>query len=391
MNIQEAYKKLDLAKGLNQDRVETQYRKLKAEMEQKIATSQNEKLLQLYRNRLDEIEESYDVLIEHLSNDDSSSLIDEPRTQVKNKIQDVPSSPVKKNKNTLISVLVIAALVLAIPVVYFMSSETIVEQEEVDFFRKMEGETQVFVNNLILRQYPDSKSTKIETFPMGTRLIFVENESPKTDSDQRVWRKVRVIHPVYGWDRPDERFPYPYEGWMATAECGVSWIEDSLTTANLARILGNEDAGRSVTSNYRHGLVEFFQQGNYFDNWVIYGNDKKDKMQKVILGNLGNSEDDCKGDKQLDFVALLQNKNSGDQQLIVMSSDSYGNARVIYQEYQDPLTDYTTQGMRKLTSSELRSFNKRYNTYANNGILLTQEYDEKVLIITNGRVDIYYN
>lgn len=390
MNIQEAYKKLDLAKGLNQDRVETQYRKLKAEMEQKIATSQNEKLLQLYRNRLDEIEESYDVLIEHLSNDDSSSLIDEPRTQVKNKIQDVPSSPVKKNKNTLISVLVIAALVLAIPVVYFMSSETIVEQEEVDFFRKMEGETQVFVNNLILRQYPDSKSTKIETFPMGTRLIFGENESPKTDSDQRVWRKVRVIHPVYGWDRPDERFPYPYEGWMATAQCGVSWIEDSLTTANLARILGNEDAG-IVTSKYRHGLVEFFQQGNYFDNWVIYGNDKKDKMQKVILGNLGNSEDDCKGDKQLDFVALLQNKNSGDQQLIVMSSDSYGNARVIYQEYQDPLTDYTTQGMRKLTSSELRSFNKRYNTYANNGILLTQEYDEKVLIITNGRVDIYYN
>lgn len=190
MNIQDAYKKLDLAKGLKQDRVETQYRKLKAEMEQKIATSQNEKLLQLYRNRLDEIEESYDVLIEHLSNDDSSSLIDEPRTQVKNKIQDVPSSPVKKNKNTLISVLVIAALVLAIPVVYFMSSETIVEQEEVDFFRKMEGETQVFVNNLILRQYPDSKSTKIETFPMGTRLIFGENESPKTDSDQRVWRKV---------------------------------------------------------------------------------------------------------------------------------------------------------------------------------------------------------
>jgi hypothetical protein len=36
MNIQDAYKKLDLAKGLNRERVESQYQNLKAELEPKI-------------------------------------------------------------------------------------------------------------------------------------------------------------------------------------------------------------------------------------------------------------------------------------------------------------------------------------------------------------------
>jgi hypothetical protein len=65
MTPQEAYKTLDLAKGLGMDRVEAQFTKLKAEMESKIASTSNERLKQVYSNRLNEIEEAYAALIEH--------------------------------------------------------------------------------------------------------------------------------------------------------------------------------------------------------------------------------------------------------------------------------------------------------------------------------------
>lgn len=176
---------------------------------------------------------------------------------------------------------------------------------------------------------------------------------------------------------------------MATAECGVSWIEDSLTTANLARILGNEDAGRSVTSNYRHGLVEFFQQGNYFDNWVIYGNDKKDKMQKVMLTNLGNSEDDCNGDDQYDLVAIMKNQNNYNEKLIVLSTDTYGNISVIGEFDLD--MQQGIYGMRKLSNSELRSFNRQFNKNVKNAIFIDNGVpDDDILVIENGRAVTYY-
>jgi hypothetical protein len=65
MNIQDAYKKLDLAKGLNKERVEDQYRKLKSEIESKISSTHNDRLKQVYVNRLAEVEEAYNVLVEH--------------------------------------------------------------------------------------------------------------------------------------------------------------------------------------------------------------------------------------------------------------------------------------------------------------------------------------
>ncbi len=287
-----------------------------------------------------------------------------------------------KRKKTFIF-LSVFAVIFAIGGFLYFNSDVFVS-EEVDLFRKMEGEQQVFVNNLTLRQDPDAKSSKIEVFPIGTRLFFEENELPKTDDKQRVWRKVRVIHPVYGWERPDERFPYPYEGWMAIEECGVPWIEDSLTTANLLRILGNEDAGRLISSSYRHGLVEFFQQNNYFGEWIVYGSDEKDKMENVMLTNLGNSDDDCNGEKQKDFIALIESQNSGDQKLIVMSTDRAGKSRVVHES-----TEEAIDGMRNLKSAELRAFKRKYNTDVGEGILINMgKYDQKVLFIEKGSVQI---
>jgi hypothetical protein len=392
MNIQDAYKKLDLAKGLNEDRVKDQYRQLKTEIESKISSTQNDRLKQVYTNRLAEVEEAYGFLIDHFNNDGGNSATISNSEQTKPVIENV--SVVSKSKPNNKKIVIISSMVLGlalIGVLFFLNIGGNEPIEEIDLFRKIEGEKQVFVNNLTLRQYPDSKSSKIEVFPIGTRLFFEENELPKTDDKQRVWRKVRVIHPVYGWERPDERFPYPYEGWMAVEECGVPWVEDSLTTANLLRILGNDDAGRSITSSYRHGLVEFFQQNNYFGEWIIYGSDKKDKMQKVMLTNLGNSEDDCNGDDQLDFVVLMINQNNGNQKLIIMSSDARGNTMIVYEEdgYDSDDQLMLINDLRVLKSSELRRFNKQFNTDAKNAIFIRRGVDEQILFMRNGRIISY--
>jgi hypothetical protein len=65
MTPQEAYKKLDLARGLERERVEAQFEKLKIEISEKIRSKSTEKLKQLYTTRLDDIEEAYSVLIDY--------------------------------------------------------------------------------------------------------------------------------------------------------------------------------------------------------------------------------------------------------------------------------------------------------------------------------------
>jgi hypothetical protein len=66
MTPQEAYKTLDLAKGLGMERVEPQFLKLKTEMEEKIASTSNERLKQVYSNRLMQVEEARASLIDYL-------------------------------------------------------------------------------------------------------------------------------------------------------------------------------------------------------------------------------------------------------------------------------------------------------------------------------------
>jgi hypothetical protein len=379
MNIQEAYKKLDLAKGLSLERVESQYQKIKAEMEEKISATKNEKLQQVYINRLSEVENAYSSIVEYYESQtsiesDRPEIIAEPENTV---IKEVPFTNVQVHKNNrfIKAIIIVGCILLVIPIVYFLAS-TYLTKKEVDLFRKMDGEVQVFVNNLILRQYPDAKSTEIETFPFGTRLIFDENEAPKTDEKNRTWRKVRVIHPVYGWDKPDERFPYPFEGWMATEQCGIKWMADSLTTAKLGAILGNEDAGRSVISTYRHSLIDYFSNKNYLGDWVIYGSDKNEKTQLVMLNNFGNSYTDCNGDEQSEFVAILENIKTGKKKLLVLSARESGNYDPVY----DGDIESDVIGLRRLTRSEQRIF-----ANSNNPIeLIYRQHSNQVLYAENG-------
>jgi hypothetical protein len=383
MNIQDAYKKLDLAKGLNRERVESQYQNLKAELEPKISGTQNERLKQVYTNRLEELEQAYAVLIAHF--EDGATEVGQtgnPDTVVRGFPQEnAPTQGPKKKTGLIVGIVCLVLAIIAVPLIYFNSD--LIVKEEIDPFRKMEGELQVFVHNLILRQYPDSKSSKLEVFPMGTRLLYDPNENPKTDDENRVWRKVRVIHPVYGWERPDDRFPYPHEGWMAIEECGISWVADSLKTANLMGILGNEDAGRYVSSAYRHGLIDFYQRNNYLGEWILYGENKESKLQNGLLLKMGNSYEDCNGEDQLDFIGALRNAEG--QKLVLMSTNSEGATSFVRE------IDFYGEnfGIRKLTSSELRSFNRAAGANFVNAVYLNRPYGDNVLSVQSGEVFTY--
>lgn len=384
MNIQEAYKKLDLARGLDQKRVDEKFNLLKNELEERIANSQNEKLKQVFINRLNDIENAYQFLTEYFIEQNNEIenqsvqqeeikpiepvYVPEPPIQVENK--EVPRS------NKLIWFGIPIGLIFLGLLFYFLKTTNLFGEDKIDIYRKMDGEVQVFVNNLILRQYPDTESSKIETFPFGTRLIFDENEPSNTDNDNRVWRKVRFIHPTYGWDKPSENSPYPFEGWIAVSECGVDWVADSTKVSKLSSILGNEDAAKVIHSSFRHPLVDYFEKKNYLDNWVIYGVDSKERIKPLLINDFGNSTRDCNNNKQSELVAILKNKNNNSKKLIIISLYGSDNYDVIY----DKEIDSDVSGFRKLSSSEKSQLNYDYDIWYTNPLMMVwNDYSTTVI------------
>jgi hypothetical protein len=87
MDLNEAYKKLDLVEGLGIESVESQYRMLKDEIQGRISTTKNEKLYTLYQNRSVEIEEAYAVLKNHFN-----------QIQKENQLKDLPNPTPEKQE-----------------------------------------------------------------------------------------------------------------------------------------------------------------------------------------------------------------------------------------------------------------------------------------------------
>jgi hypothetical protein len=65
VELQRAYKQLDLAKGIDQRRVEAKFEQLSAELQSKINSTNTDKLKQIYLDRLNEVEGAFAVLLEH--------------------------------------------------------------------------------------------------------------------------------------------------------------------------------------------------------------------------------------------------------------------------------------------------------------------------------------
>jgi hypothetical protein len=398
MNIQEAYKKLDLARGLGRDRVDSQYRLLKDELMSKISTTQNEKLINVYKNRLEEVESAYLALVSHFEN--ANQIAEPPQAEI------IPPRPVstpqitsiepktnskKKSKYFIIGGIALFILIL-IPVLYFKTN--LFRNDKAYLFRVMEGEKRVLIDNITLRQFPDAKSSKIEVFPFGTRLLLDESEPSKTDNKNVLWKKVRVIHPIYGWEKPDDRFPYPYEGWMAIEQCGVKWVEDSTVTNKLARILVGNNSGRNVISNYRLPLVNYFEKNNYLNEWELFGKEKivdngkskSDPYQYAFSTILGNSNYYCIDEEVPDFIAQFKSKTSLMVKLLIMTIDINGQYKVLYdQNFSDNTGN--SLGLKKMSSQDLYYHNYYYynQQYLKNAVWVDPNiYGFNTIGISNG-------
>jgi hypothetical protein len=164
MTPQEAYKTLDLAKGLGMDRVEAQFLKLKTEMEEKIASTSNERLKQLYSNRLNDVEEAYAALLENQINPIEERKFVESKPIKTNKI---PSSNAG-NKIILGSIIGGIALIISIFIlVYFKSSIPIETELDQEISEKVSDIPQISNPNFI-----------------QNREDFVFTSTPKWDNKQ---------------------------------------------------------------------------------------------------------------------------------------------------------------------------------------------------------------
>jgi hypothetical protein len=75
MKIQEAYRQLDLANGLDFDRVQSQYTTLKSGLAEKISGTSNAVLKEVYQKRLNEVEEAFTVLAKHFNHDVNDEVL----------------------------------------------------------------------------------------------------------------------------------------------------------------------------------------------------------------------------------------------------------------------------------------------------------------------------
>jgi hypothetical protein len=98
MTIQEAYKRLNLAKGLGQDRVDERFKELTSDFERKISSTSNDKLRQIFQTSLVEIKEAHECISKHLSKADELTEKSDP-LQFSDKIK-------RKDDNELFNIVI---------------------------------------------------------------------------------------------------------------------------------------------------------------------------------------------------------------------------------------------------------------------------------------------
>ena len=357
MNSQEAYSKLDLARGLPKERVDSQFEKLEQEYKERVASTQNAKLKKVYSDRLDEIRAAHAYLTSAFENTESDAVASEPSPAPITEIHE--EKPLHSDSKKPFTWLPIALLVLALLAgggyYWFFMAESKDEVEQINPFRKMSGERFVFVNNLNLREFHDVNSRIIGTFPTGTRLIYDKDEAPYIEyENQREWIKVKVLHPSKGWDTDE------YVGWMAISECGVDYLTTNHADIRvLEGIFIDEGAGRSLSAKNRSELINQFASDST-NQWSLYAGDRESELQKVTIVDFALSSKDCNDKEQMDAVIVLE--RDGTQKLLVLSSNYSDSYISFHNEF--PGKKLT---VRPLRSSQISNLNEKYDGYVHGG------------------------
>jgi len=322
MTIQEAYKSLSLARGAAQDRVEQQYKKLKSEFEQKQSNSKSSKLTDIYKSRLLEIEDAYEVLNHYLKTetnftdypDESNSMTLDKVTEKLNDSNDGIKINISRQKSK-IWLLYSVIFIIVIAVLFSVFKE--------DPFEVKEGERRT-LSTINLREYPDEDANVIRPCQFGSRLLLVELVD-SVISNNLVWKKVQVMDEENGWSEAKT-------GWMAVSLCNSQWLCDETQYQKSKNIFGNQNAEGNTQSHSRLALINYFDQNYLFTtvddikfdtDWKIYGNDKNEKLQNSL--NISNRNDEyCGKSKLKDFICLIENKKTNKQKILIFRNTSNG-------------------------------------------------------------------
>lgn len=105
-----------------------------------------------------------------------------------------------------------------------------------------------------------------------------------------------------------------------------------------------------------------------------------------MLIKLGNSYKDCNGEDQFDFIVVLNNINNQKHKFLLMSTNSEAKSWVVFEE--EFYGDY--KGMRILSSSELKLFNRAAGIYFQNAAYINRSNGDNILAMKNGEVYTYY-
>jgi hypothetical protein len=330
MNIQEAYRQLDLANGLDFDRVQSQYTSLKSGLAEKISGTSNAVLKEVYQKRLDEVEEAYTVLAEHFNHDVNDDVSSEDNgssfTEDRYTISDTEVKASSKLNTKLIAIIGSGIVVLTALFFAFFGF-----QSKLDPFRTLEGEEQIFVSSLRLRKSPEiNRENFINSYPTGTRFIYDPNEKAQF-IDSILWRKIHICDTLYGWGTEEK--PFLYSGWIATSECGVQYVADPVKTQQLLKIFEKDEKHFIIKASFRHALFDYFVENDFLGKWYVPdGNYDSTYTPVGKLNNLSDKycikDDESKDSPGDDLFVVIRSFEGMNQKILLMTVDSNGEAMV---------------------------------------------------------------
>ena len=178
MNIHEAYKTLDLAKGLGMERVEEQFAKLRSEMRERITSTSNEKLLNVYKNRLEQLEEAYVIL--SAFNQRAQETNYEASPPINSIEQLIPES--NRGKQTMLVVTLVLVVVIFGGVIIFLTQEESTQSTQKESSREV-------VSVAIDKEL--------------TNPLFIQNNTDITFTDVPLWNNKAIEKINQYIQRPD--------------------------------------------------------------------------------------------------------------------------------------------------------------------------------------------
>jgi hypothetical protein len=256
MTTPEAYKTLDLAKGLGMDRVEVQFTKLKTEMESKMASTSNERLKQVYSTRLNQVEDAYTVLIEHFNSLETNVASEQQISSEKNNDK-IPT----KASNSWLKVVLFGSAVIGGVTIAFIIYTKIYASDSAQGETNPTEETSALQDTAELDEFTAIEEEQLNIFSTGEVREFLRN---------------------YYWENCYGEFN-AYNFFADNVEQFISWKNTTPEKINEAHSSNNEFLEKEVyirnESISPSGIIDRVQYFTFWIDFTCYRR-SKDKYQR---------------------------------------------------------------------------------------------------------------